>query len=113
MTITIYHNPRCSKSRQTLQLLRDHGHEPEIVEYLKTPPSVDELRRIIQSLRLPVRDVVRTGEAPYKDLNLDAADDETLLKAMHEHPILIQRPIVLHGDRGIIGRPPEGVIRLI
>lgn len=115
MPITIYHNPRCSKSRQTLAMIRDHGIEPEIVKYLERPPSPDELKRIIVRLGVPLRDIVRSGEAAYLELGLDddALDDEVLVEAICTHPELLQRPIVVHGDRARIGRPPENVQEIL
>lgn len=115
MTVTIYHNPRCSKSRQTLALLREHGIEPEIVEYLKTPPEAGQLKRIIDQLGLKVREVMRTGEDEYRanGLNDESLSDDTLIQAMCEHPRLIQRPIVTVGELARIGRPPEAVIDIL
>lgn len=111
MTIKIYHNPRCSKSRQTLALIRERGLEPEIIEYLETPPTPAELKRIIKALGVPVRDIIRSGEDEYRELGLTDASisDERLIELVCEHPKLLQRPIVLseHGAR--IGRPPEAV----
>lgn len=115
MSITIYHNPRCSKSRQTLALIRDRGIEPEIVRYLERPPSPDELKRIIDRLGVPVRDILRTGEAEYEELGLadESLDDDTLIEAVCAHPKLLQRPIVVRGDRARIGRPPETVEEIL
>jgi arsenate reductase (glutaredoxin) len=115
MTITIYHNPRCSKSRQTLALLRERGIEPDIVEYLKTPPAAAELKRIIDQLGLSPRQLLRTGEEEYKanDLADESLADQTLIEAMCKHPRLIQRPIVIAGDQARIGRPPEAVLDIL
>ncbi len=115
MTVTIYHNPRCSKSRQTLALLREHGIEPDIVEYLKTPPAPSELKRIIDQLELSPRQLMRTGEVEYKDNDLaeESLDDQALIQAMCDHPRVIQRPIVIAGDRARIGRPPEAVLDIL
>ena len=112
---TIYHNPRCSKSSQTLQLLNDKGIEPTIVEYLKTPPVEEELRRILTLLKMRPFDLVRTKESLFTDLGLKAKldDDQAILDAMLEHPQLIERPIVIHGNKAVIGRPPEKVIDLL
>ncbi|USD22827.1 arsenate reductase (glutaredoxin) [Microbulbifer variabilis] len=112
---TIYHNPRCSKSRQTLQLLQDNGVEPEVILYLQNPPSAEELNQVLQKLGIPARDLLRTGEEPYKQLNLKDGDlDEAqLIKAMVENPILIQRPIVVRDDKATIGRPPENALELL
>jgi arsenate reductase (glutaredoxin) len=113
--VTLYHNPRCSKSRQALELLRQRDIEPDIIEYLKTPPTVAELERILKLLSLEPRALMRKGEAVYKDLALDDAslDRHSLLQAMSEHPILIERPIALSGARAALGRPPENVLAVI
>src|SRR6478609_5650693 len=110
-----YHNPRCTKSRGALALLAEHGIEPETVAYLEAPPSVAELRALAGMLGLPVRALLRTGEEAYKALGLadPARTDEELLKAMHAHPILIERPIFVHGGRAVIGRPIENVLQLL
>ena len=113
MPITIYHNPRCSKSRATLALLHEHGHFPEIIEYLKSPPDSSTLRTLANKLGLPLSDIVRTGEKEFKDNNLTNADDDTLASAISEHPILLQRPIVVSGDQATIGRPPEAVLAIL
>ena len=115
MTVTIYHNPRCSKSRQTLELLRSRGLEPDIVEYLKTPPGKSELTGILALLGMGPRELMRKKEAAYKDNGLDAADlpDGQLLEAMIEHPVLMERPIVLANGKAAIGRPPENVLDII
>ncbi len=113
--ITIYHNPRCSKSRQTLSLLRERGVEPEIVEYLKTPPSAATLDRILRQLELEPRQLMRRREAPYRELALDRDElgRDELIAAMVAEPILIERPIVVCGDRAALGRPPENVLSLL
>jgi arsenate reductase len=115
MSVTIYHNPRCSKSRQTLQLLEDRGVEPEIVEYLKTPPDAATLDEFLKKLGMEPRDLMRKKEAPYKELNLadDSLDRAALIKAMVENPILIERPIVVKGDKVALGRPPESVLEIM
>jgi arsenate reductase len=115
MTVTIYHNPRCSKSRETLALIEDKGIAPKVVDYLKAPPTVAELKNILKKLGLRARDIVRTGEARYAELGLkerDVGDDE-LLALMVENPILIERPIVVSGDKVAIGRPPEAVLKIL
>jgi len=114
-SITIWHNPRCSKSRQTLQLIVDSGAEPTIIEYLKTPPSKAELTEALQKLGLEPRDLMRKKEAPYKELSLgdEGLTQEELLAAMIENPVLIERPIVFRGKRAVIGRPPENVLDLL
>ncbi len=113
--ITIYHNPRCSKSRQTLELLKESGIEPRIVKYLETPPTADELKAILKRLGMKPRDLMRKREKEYKELGLDdpSLGDEELIQAMVEHPRLIERPIVLHDDRAALGRPPEQVLDIL
>lgn len=111
----IYHNPRCSKSRQTLDLLRARGIEPEIVEYLKTPPTADELRQILARLGLEPRDLMRDGEDDYRAAGLDdpALTRDELIEAMVRHPQVIQRPIVVAGGKAAVGRPPERVLEIL
>jgi arsenate reductase len=119
--ITIYHNPRCSKSRGALervqQFAAEHAIDLNIVDYQKTPPTQSELRALHQMLQcegpVTVRDMVRDGEDAYVQLNLKQADDEALLDALVTHPILLQRPIVTYNGRGIIARPPELVERVL
>ena len=113
MPITIYHNPRCSKSRTTLALLHEHGHSPEIIDYLKAPPNSSTLHTLANKLGLPLSDIVRKGEQAFKDNNLANANDDELAAAINEHPILLQRPIVVYGDRAAIGRPPESVLDIL
>jgi len=115
MPVRIYHNPRCSKSRQTLALLTDKGIDPEVVEYLKTPPTVAELDRMLAAMGLEPREAMRRKEPPYKELGLDdaALDRAALIRAMAENPILIERPIVVNGDRAALGRPPEAVLAIL
>jgi arsenate reductase len=115
MTVTIYHNPRCSKSRQTLGLLQDRGVEIQVIEYLKSPPTVDQLERILTLLNLEPRELMRRNEKEYRSLNLDdpTLSRDTLINAMIAHPILIQRPIVLANDKAAIGRPPEAVLDVL
>ncbi len=115
MKVTIYHNPRCSKSRQTLALLKDHGIEPTVIEYLKTPPSAEDLGHLLQLLGMKPRDLMRRKEAPYKELNLaeESLGDDELIEAMVENPTLIERPIVVQGEAAVIGRPPENVLTII
>jgi arsenate reductase len=111
----IYHNPRCSKSRQTLELLRERGIEPEIIEYLKTPPTREALETMILKLAIEPRALLRKSEASYKDLNLSNAllSDAALIDAMVQHPELIERPIVINGERAALGRPPENVLDIL
>lgn len=115
MEVIIYHNPRCSKSRATLALLREKGIEPRIVEYLKTPPSREELEAILARLGMQPRDLMRKKEKIYKELGLDDPDlsRDQLIDAMLENPILIERPIVVFGDKAAIGRPPEKVLEIL
>ena len=115
MTVTIYHNPRCSKSRQTLKLITEQNIEPEIIEYLKTPPSAAEIRNLLKLLKLSPREIMRKGEAVYKSMDLDNPEmgDDDLINAMLANPILIERPIVICGNQAVIGRPPEKVINII
>lgn len=111
----IYHNPRCSKSRQTLQLLEERHLEPEVVEYLKTPPSMEELERILAMLGLEPRQLMRSKEAEYKELGLDdpSLSRDQLLEAMVANPKLIERPIVINNGKAAIGRPPETVLDIL
>lgn len=113
--VTLYHNPRCSKSRQALELLRGKNVEPEIVEYLDSPPSISELDAILNMLAMEPRQLMRRNEAIYKDLALDdeSLDRHSLLQAMVEHPILIERPIAVAGGRAALGRPPENVLDIV
>jgi arsenate reductase len=113
--ITIYHNPRCSKSRATLELLRAQGHEPHIIEYLREPPSTQELATILRLLGLKPRDLMRKKEAEYRQENLadPGLKDRDLIRAMHEHPRLIERPIVLANGKAALGRPPEDVLKIL
>ncbi len=115
MSVKILHNPRCSKSRQTLEIIREEGIEPMIVEYLKTPPNRDELIDILQKLSLSPRQLMRKGEAEYKENNLadDTLSDDQLIDAMVEFPKLIERPIVIHNGQVRIGRPPESVLEIL
>jgi arsenate reductase len=115
MSVKIYHNPRCGKSRQTLQLLQEQGIQPEIIEYLKTPPSAEELNEILQKLGIEPRDLMRKNEAEYKasGLNDESLDRQALIKGMINHPILIERPIVVANNKAAIGRPPEAVLTIL
>ncbi len=113
--VTIYHNPRCSKSRETLALLREHGVEPDVIEYLETPPDAAALRRLVRQLGIKAQELLRTREAEYKAAGLDrpGVTDAQAIAAMVEHPILIERPIVVVKDRAALGRPPEAVLKLL
>ena len=113
MTTTIYHNPRCSKSRQTLDLLRERGIEPEIIEYLVTPPSAEELKNILGLLGKSPRDIMRKKETKEAGLDDPALDDEALIAGMAANPKVIERPIVLNGGKAALGRPPESVIDIL
>lgn len=113
--VVIWHNPRCSKSRETLALLRENGVEPEIVAYLKTPPSTAEIKRVLEMTGLAPRDLMRKKEAPYKERGLANSDigADDLIQAMADAPVLIERPVVIQGDRAALGRPPEAVLKII
>lgn len=115
MAVKIYHNPRCTKSRQTLQLLKDRGIEPEVIEYLKTPPSAAELADIMDKLGIEPRALMRKQEAEYKANGLEnnALDKQSLINGMAANPILIERPIVLANGKAAIGRPPENVLGIL
>lgn len=112
--VTIYHNPRCSKSRKTLALLQERGIEPTIVEYLKNPPDKRELEMVMRKLGMKPEQIVRRGESSFKEhfAGKSLSDDEWL-NALAKHPILIERPIVVRGERAVIGRPPENVLDLV
>ncbi len=115
MSTTIYHNPRCSKSRQTLQLLEEKGITPEVVKYLDTPPDKQQLTEILDMLGLEPRELMRTKEKLYKELGLndDSLSREALIEAMVNNPILIERPIVITGGKAALGRPPEQVLDIL
>lgn len=115
MTVTIYHNPRCSKSRQTLALLEERGIAPDVIRYLETPPDSEELGKVIDMLGLEPRDLMRKKEEPYKALGLDnpALSRAELIGAMVQNPVLIERPIVINGNKAAIGRPPELVLEIL
>ncbi|ARU87802.1 arsenate reductase (glutaredoxin) [Pseudomonas sp. M30-35] len=113
--LILYHNPRCSKSRAALQLLEDRGLTPEIVRYLDTPPTAEQLSAVLGKLGITARALLRTGEDDYKTLNLAAAElsEAELIAAMVAHPKLIERPILIAGDRAVVGRPPENVLEIL
>jgi arsenate reductase (glutaredoxin) len=115
MAVTIYHNPRCSKSRQGLQLLKDNSQEITVVEYLKTPPDQKTLTNILDKLAMEPRDLMRKKEKEYKEngLNDDSLSREALIAAMVKFPKLIERPIVVAGDKVALGRPPENILDII
>jgi arsenate reductase (glutaredoxin) len=111
---TIYHNPRCSKSRETLALLQAKGIEPNIVEYLKTPPSASQLKSIVKQLGIKPQELVRKGEEIYKSRYANKTlSDAQWIEAMVENPSLIERPIVIRGQRAALGRPPQNVLQLL
>lgn len=113
-SLVIFHNPRCSKSRSALALLQEKGLAPTVVEYLKTPPTPAELQTLLKQLNLPPEALVRKGEALYKELFQDRAmTEEQWIAALVEHPVLMERPIVIKGARAVIGRPPERVLELL
>lgn len=111
---TLYHNPRCSKSRQALQLLEDRGIEPRIVRYLEDPPDEATLRELVKKLGLErAHDLVRTKEKEYREAGLAKdSDDDTVIRAIHRYPKLLERPVLVKGKRAVIGRPPENVLEL-
>ncbi len=113
--IRLFHNPRCSKSREALALLRERGVEPEVVEYLKQPPSAAEIDRLLTLLGMEPRQLIRRGEVVYKELGLDdpSLSRATLIEAMANQPILIERPIAVRGERAALGRPPRKVLELL
>lgn len=115
MSVTLYHNPRCSKSREALELLRRRGIEPRIIEYLKTPPRADEIRALLKALGKRPRDILRTKEPAYKEAGLDDMNksDEAVIALIVAHPILLERPIALAGGKAAIGRPPENVLTIV
>lgn len=115
MQVTIWHNPRCSKSRQTLKLIEDNGINPNIRRYLEDAPSMAELRRVLGQLGCPARDLVRVKEPLFKELGLDnaGASESQLLAAMVEHPKLIERPVVISDKGVVLGRPPENVLQIL
>ena len=114
-SIQIYHNPRCSKSRTTMELLNDKGLQPEVIEYLKTPPSMQQLEQILDMLGLEPRQLMRTHEAEYKENNLanESLSRDQLIEAMIKYPKIIERPIVICNGKAAIGRPPETVLEIL
>lgn len=113
--VTIYHNPRCSKSRQTLALLEENGVTPQVRKYLDDAPSADELKQVLSQLGISARELLRTKETEFKENGLDdlSLSDDQIIKVMTEVPKLIERPIVIKGDQARIGRPPESVLEII
>jgi len=112
MSVTIYHNPRCSKSRQTLQLLQDNGIEPTIVEYLETPPNAAKLTEILAKMNKAPRDILRKKEAREEGIDT-SLDGDALIEALAAHPRALERPIVVSGDKAAMGRPPESVLDIL
>ncbi|MBV9858548.1 MAG: arsenate reductase (glutaredoxin) [Alphaproteobacteria bacterium] len=113
MTVTIYHNPRCSTSRKTLALLRDKGVEPDIVEYLQAPYSAAKLKELLAQLNLPPSKLVRRKEAAAAGLDPQAMSEDSLIAAMAADPILVERPIVVANGKAALGRPPEAVLEIL
>ena len=113
--LVIYHNPNCSKSRETLQILEDNHQSPDIIEYLEQPPTPQELKDVIKMLGVSARDLLRTTEPVYRDADLDddTLTDDEIIEAICEYPALLQRPIVISGARAVIGRPPTRVLEII
>jgi arsenate reductase len=113
-TYTIYHNPRCTKSRGALALLEEHGIKPKVIEYLQTPPTAAELKSILNKLGMKADELIRKGEDIYKEkIAGRSLTEDQLIAAMVKDPILIERPIVIHGDRAVVGRPVEKVEALL
>ncbi len=111
----IFHNPRCSKSRQTLAILEEHNLEVVVIKYLDNPPSEEKIRELLAELNLDIRGIIRTGEQEYKEFGFDdnTLSDDELISKLTKHPKVMQRPIVSHNGRAIIGRPPENVLDII
>ncbi len=115
MPVTIWHNPRCATSRRVLQMIRNKGIEPHVVEYLKTPPSVKEIKAVLAKLKIGARGLLRRKEPAYRNEGLDdeTVSDAAIIRAMTEHPVLIERPVVLAGRRVVLARPAERVFEVI
>jgi arsenate reductase (glutaredoxin) len=113
MSVTIYHNPRCSKSRQTLDLLKERGIDARIVEYLKTPPTEAEIRDLLAKLGKGPRDILRQKEAAEAGLDDPSLSEDDLIRGMAANPVVIERPIVVNGDKARVGRPPESVLSIL
>ena len=111
--VEIYHNPRCSKSRQTLKLIQDQGFEPKIILYLEDPPNPAQIKDLLGKLDLGAEQLIRTKESIFKELDLKGKKEADLIQAMSKHPILIERPIVARGEKARLGRPPEQVMDLL
>ena len=113
MAVTMYHNPRCNTSRKTLAVLREKGVEPVIIEYLKTPPSAAELKKILGQRKMPAAQLVRQKEAAAAGIDPKALSEDALIAAMVKNPIVIERPIVISGAKAALGRPPEAVLSVV
>ena len=113
--VRVYHNPNCSKCRLTMDILNDKGIDTAVIEYLNTPPNQDELNEVLDLLGVEPRELMRKHETPYQENNLDNANltREQLVQAMIDHPILIERPIIINGNKATIGRPPEKVLDIL
>ena len=115
MSVTIYHNPRCSKSRKTLEILEQHQQQPQVIEYLNTPPDANTLKQLLVKLGITARDLLRSKEEEYQLAGLENQNlsDDEITTAMIKFPKLIERPIVVIGNKAILGRPPEKILELI
>jgi arsenate reductase len=113
MAVTIYHNPRCNTSRKTLALLREKGVEPEIVEYLKTPYTAEQLKRLLRQLGMPAKKLLRRKEAAAAGIDAERLSEDDLIAAMAKNPIVVERPIVVSGQKAALGRPPEAVLEVL
>ena len=113
MPVTMYHNPRCNTSRKTLALLRERGVEPTIVEYLKTPYTAEQLKKLLGQLKMPASKLVRKKEAAAAGVNPASLSEEALIEAMVKNPIIVERPIVVSGQKAALGRPPEAVLAVL
>ena len=113
MNATIYHNPRCSKSRQTLALLQERGIKPHVIEYLKNPPSAANLKKLLQMLKMTPHQLVRKKDAKALGINPAALDEKNLLARITRHPILMERPVVVCGTKAALGRPPQNVLEIL
>ena len=115
MSVIIFHNPRCSKSRQALEILKNRDIEPEIVEYLKDGPSEEDIKIILELLGVSIKDILRKKDAIYKEAGFDNDDlsDDQLIKLASDNPSVIERPIVINGDKAAIGRPPESILEIL
>lgn len=115
MNLKIYHNPHCSKSRETLLLLHARGLKPQVIEYINTPPSIAELNEILKSLNDDPMAIIRTNEDLYEKMGLSSEllSREEVVEILHRHPILLQRPIVIKDNKAVIGRPPEAVLSIL